>query len=127
MLMPSRIRIREEALGLDHPEVAPVLNKPGGLLVNVMEQLTLMSRPEAYLQDLQMMKRCLEVAQRGAKQGELPFGALIVFRGQVHCRGDKSRFIGERRDAPRGARGAFRGTKEPQSKVSAGLYLVFDR
>ena len=43
----------------------------------------LMSRPEAYLQDLQMMERCLEVAQLGSKQGELPFGALIVSRGRV--------------------------------------------
>jgi tRNA(adenine34) deaminase len=48
-----------------------------------MDQLTLMSRPEAYLQDLQMMERCLEVARFGAKQGELPFGALIVSRGRV--------------------------------------------
>jgi tRNA(adenine34) deaminase len=42
-----------------------------------------MSKPDAYLQDLQMMERCLEVARRGAKKGELPFGALIVSRGQV--------------------------------------------
>jgi tRNA(adenine34) deaminase len=48
-----------------------------------MDQLTLMSKPEAYLQDLQMMERCLEVARRGAKKGELPFGALIVSRGKV--------------------------------------------
>src|ERR1700747_1235611 len=45
--------------------------------------MTLMSRPEAYLQDLQMMERCLEVAQLGATKGELPFGALIVSRGKV--------------------------------------------
>lgn len=43
----------------------------------------LMSKPEAHLQDLQMMERCLEVARLGAKKGELPFGALIVSRGQV--------------------------------------------
>ncbi|WP_051310480.1 nucleoside deaminase [Bradyrhizobium sp. Cp5.3] len=48
-----------------------------------MEQLTLMNRPEAHLQDLQLMERCLEVARLGAKTGELPFGALIVYRGQV--------------------------------------------
>jgi tRNA(adenine34) deaminase len=48
-----------------------------------MDQLTLMSRPEAYLQDLQMMERCLELAQHGANKGELPFGALIVSRGQI--------------------------------------------
>jgi tRNA(adenine34) deaminase len=48
-----------------------------------MDQPTLMSKPEAYLQDLQMMARCLEVARLGAKKGELPFGALIVSRGQV--------------------------------------------
>ena len=48
-----------------------------------MDQPTLMSKPEAYLQDLQMMARCLEVAELGAKKGELPFGALIVSRGQV--------------------------------------------
>ena len=28
------LAIREEVLGPDHPEVAPALNKPGGLLVN---------------------------------------------------------------------------------------------
>ena len=44
-----------------------------------------------------------------------------------HCRGDKLRVIGERRDATRGARGAFRGPKGPETKASAGLYLVFDR
>jgi tRNA(adenine34) deaminase len=48
-----------------------------------MEQLTLMNRSEAHLQDLQLMERCLEVARLGAKKGELPFGALIVSRGQV--------------------------------------------
>jgi len=48
-----------------------------------MDQMTLMSRPEAYLQDLQMMERCLELAQYGAKKGELPFGAVIVSRGHV--------------------------------------------
>ena len=48
-----------------------------------MDQLTLMSRPETYLQDLQMMERCLELAQHGAKKGELPFGAVIVSRGHV--------------------------------------------
>jgi tRNA(adenine34) deaminase len=48
-----------------------------------MNQLTLMSRPEAHLQDLQMMQRCLELAQRGVEKGELPFGAVIVSRGQV--------------------------------------------
>ena len=42
-----------------------------------------MNRPEAYLQDLQMMERCLEVAQLGANRGELPFGAVIVCRGKV--------------------------------------------
>jgi len=47
-----------------------------------MDQLTLMSRP-AYLQDLQLMERCLEVARLGAKKGELPFGALVVSRGEV--------------------------------------------
>src|ERR1700757_4591361 len=48
-----------------------------------MDQLTLMSKPEAYLRDFQMMERCLELAQRGADKGELPFGAVIVSRGQV--------------------------------------------
>jgi tRNA(adenine34) deaminase len=48
-----------------------------------MDQLTLMGRPEAYLQDSQMMERCLELAQRGAKKGELPFAAVIVSRGRV--------------------------------------------
>jgi tRNA(adenine34) deaminase len=53
-----------------------------------MDQLMLMSRPEDYLQDLQMqdlqmMERCLEVARLGAKKGELPFGALIVSRGRI--------------------------------------------
>jgi tRNA(adenine34) deaminase len=47
------------------------------------DKLTLMSKPESYLQDLQMMERCLEVARLGAKKGELPFGALIVSRGKV--------------------------------------------
>jgi tRNA(adenine34) deaminase len=42
-----------------------------------------MSGSEASPQDLQMMERCLELAQRGADKGELPFGALIVSRGQV--------------------------------------------
>ena len=42
-----------------------------------------MSRPEAYLQDLQMMERCLEVSRLGGKKGELPFGAVVVSRGQV--------------------------------------------
>jgi tRNA(adenine34) deaminase len=48
-----------------------------------MDQLTPPSRPEAYLQDLQMMERCLELAQCGADKGELPFSALIVSRGQI--------------------------------------------
>ncbi len=48
-----------------------------------MDQRTLMSRSEANLQDLQMMKRCLEVARLGAQTGELPFGAIIVSRGEV--------------------------------------------
>lgn len=48
-----------------------------------MDQLIVMSRPEAHLQDLQMMERCLEVARLGAKKGELPFGALIVSQGEV--------------------------------------------
>jgi len=30
-----------------------------------------------------MMERCLELARQGVKQGELPFGAVIAFRGQV--------------------------------------------
>jgi tRNA(adenine34) deaminase len=30
-----------------------------------------------------MMERCFELAQRGADKGELPFGAVIVSRGQV--------------------------------------------
>ena len=47
------------------------------------DQLTLMSRPESHLQDLQMMKRCLELAQHGVEKGELPFGAVIVSRGRV--------------------------------------------
>ena len=46
-------------------------------------QLTLMSKPESHLQDLQMMKRCLELAQHGVEKGELPFGAVIVSRGRV--------------------------------------------
>jgi tRNA(adenine34) deaminase len=48
-----------------------------------MDQLTLMNRPEAHLHDLQMMERCLELAQHGVEKGELPFGAVIVARGQV--------------------------------------------
>ena len=48
-----------------------------------MDQLTPKGRPEAYLRDLQIMERCLELAQRGADKGELPFGAVIVSRGQV--------------------------------------------
>ena len=42
-----------------------------------------MSRSEADVQDLRMMERCLELARQGVKQGELPFGAVIAFRGQV--------------------------------------------
>jgi tRNA(adenine34) deaminase len=48
-----------------------------------MDQMALMSRPESDLKDFEMMKRCLELAQRGAEKGELPFGALIVSRGRV--------------------------------------------
>jgi len=48
-----------------------------------MDQLAPMRRPEACLRDLQIMERCLELAQRGADKGELPFGAVIVSRGQV--------------------------------------------
>src|SRR5262252_8398627 len=48
-----------------------------------MDRQTLVSRPDADLQDSRMMARCLDVAQLGAKRGELPFGALIVSRGQV--------------------------------------------
>jgi tRNA(adenine34) deaminase len=48
-----------------------------------MDQLTTMNRTETYLQDFQMMERCLEIAQHGAKKGELPFGAVIVSRGHV--------------------------------------------
>src|SRR5262249_48600071 len=44
-----------------------------------------------------------------------------------HCRGDKLRFNGGRRDETRAARGAFRGTKGLETKASAGLHLVFDR
>lgn len=42
-----------------------------------------MGRSEADVQDLRMMERCLELARQGVKQGELPFGAVIAFRGQV--------------------------------------------
>ena len=42
-----------------------------------------MSTLDAYFEDLQMMKRCLELAHRGAERGELPFGAMVVARGQV--------------------------------------------
>ena len=42
-----------------------------------------MGGSEVSLRDLQMMERCLELAQRGADKGELPFGAVIVSRGQV--------------------------------------------
>jgi len=42
-----------------------------------------MSKPEANLQDLQMMERCLAVSQLGGKKGELPFGAVVVFQGRV--------------------------------------------
>jgi tRNA(adenine34) deaminase len=48
-----------------------------------MDQLTLMGRPGAYLPDLQMMGRCLELAQLGVEKGELPFGAVIASRGRV--------------------------------------------
>ncbi|WP_370148825.1 nucleoside deaminase [Bradyrhizobium japonicum] len=42
-----------------------------------------MSRSEADVQDLRMIERCLELARQGVKQGELPFGAVIAYRGQV--------------------------------------------
>jgi len=48
-----------------------------------MDKLAPMGSPETCLRDLQMMERCLELAQRGADKGELPFGAVIVSRGQV--------------------------------------------
>ncbi len=53
-----------------------------------MDQQISMSGSEASLRDLQMrdlqmMERCLELAQRGVDQGELPFGAVIASRGQV--------------------------------------------
>jgi len=48
-----------------------------------MNRPTPIEIPEAHLRDLQMMERCLELAQRGADKGELPFGAVIVSRGQV--------------------------------------------
>jgi tRNA(adenine34) deaminase len=76
----------------DHPSVINELDESavskreqpeGDCSLIRMDQLTLMSRPETYLQDLQMMERCLELAQRGAKKGELPFGAVIVSRGHV--------------------------------------------
>jgi tRNA(adenine34) deaminase len=73
-----------DAPGSSPAQPAPGMQQPrGGCSSTRMDQLTLMSRPEAYLQDLQMMERCLEVARFGAKQGELPFGALIVSRGRV--------------------------------------------
>src|SRR5689334_6874716 len=48
-----------------------------------MDQQIPMGGSEVSLRDLQMMERCLELAQRGADKGELPFGAVIVSRGQV--------------------------------------------
>jgi len=49
----------------------------------LMDQQIPMSGSEVSLRDLQMMERCLELAQRGADKGELPFGAVIASRGQV--------------------------------------------
>ena len=58
--------------------------QPEGDCLSIQKgQLTLMSKPESHLQDLQMMKRCLELAQHGVEKGELPFGAVIVSRGRV--------------------------------------------
>jgi tRNA(adenine34) deaminase len=48
-----------------------------------MDQQIAMSGSEASLRDLQMMERCLELAQRGVDNGELPFGAVIVSRGEI--------------------------------------------
>lgn len=48
-----------------------------------MDQQIPMSGSEASLRDLQMMERCLELAQRGVDNGELPFGAVIVSRGEI--------------------------------------------
>jgi tRNA(adenine34) deaminase len=42
-----------------------------------------MSRSDADVQDLRMMKRCLELARQGVEQGELPFGAVIASRGEI--------------------------------------------
>lgn len=75
----------------DHPSAINELDEsavskreqPEGDCSLIRMDQTLMSRPEAYLQDLQMMERCLELAQYGAKKGELPFGAVIVSRGHV--------------------------------------------
>lgn len=68
---------------LDESAVSKREQPEGDCSLIRMNQLTLMGRPEAYLQDLQMMERCLELAQHGAKKGELPFGAVIVSRGHV--------------------------------------------
>jgi len=85
-----------------------------------------MNRPETYLQDLQMMERCLELAQHGAKNGELPFGAVIVSRGHVIA--EATNCVSSESDVTRHAElEAFRSTKGPETKASAGLYLVFDR
>jgi tRNA(adenine34) deaminase len=48
-----------------------------------MNQPTPIGTSEASARDHQMMQRCLELAQRGADNGELPFGALIVSRGKI--------------------------------------------
>ena len=48
-----------------------------------MDRLTPKGSPVACLQDSHMMERCLELAQRGADKGELPFGAVIVSRGKI--------------------------------------------
>jgi tRNA(adenine34) deaminase len=48
-----------------------------------MDQPTPIESDEVRLRDLEMMERCIELAQRGADKGELPFSAVIVSRGQV--------------------------------------------
>jgi tRNA(adenine34) deaminase len=38
---------------------------------------------QGHSQDFRMMERCLEVARLGAKNGELPFAAVIASRGEI--------------------------------------------
>jgi tRNA(adenine34) deaminase len=47
------------------------------------DELATASPPDASVQDLRMMMRCLQLAERGAGNGELPFAAVVASRGEV--------------------------------------------